>query len=101
MQGERGVIHRGKGAAMRERPIPARYRGPATATAAHPATGGEYLGDLIAEVDGLRLAVGYSRWSHLVPWTDDGQPLHTDRDGLELLIERLCIVWVNRGGGNV
>lgn len=81
---------------MSERPVRAHYRGPATATATHPTTGGEYLGDLIAEVDCLRLELGYSRWSHLKPWCDDGNPLTTNGDGLELLIERLSIVVANR-----
>lgn len=56
----------------------------------------EDLGPLIAEADGLRLELGYSRWSHLRPWSDDGDPLTTDRAGLELLIERLSIVAANR-----
>ncbi|MGB3201920.1 MAG: hypothetical protein WBA99_13530, partial [Nodosilinea sp.] len=70
---------------LRERPIRRNYRGPAAAAAAHPSTGGENLGHLIAEVDGLRISLGYSRWSHLQPWCDDGSPLTTDGGGLERL----------------
>lgn len=84
---------------MRERPIPRQYRGPAVAAAATPATGGDNLGDLIAQADALRHSLGYPRFSSLAPWCDDGKPLTTDADGLELLIERLCIVWENRGHG--
>ena len=83
---------------LRERPIRAQYRGPAAAAAAAPpSTGGENLGELIAEVDALRHGLGYSRWSHLSAWCDDGSPLTTDRGGLERLLERLCIVWEGRG----
>ncbi|MGB5972693.1 MAG: hypothetical protein WBG38_05215 [Nodosilinea sp.] len=84
---------------MYERPIRTAYRGPATNSATHPATGGENLGALIAEVEGLRIALGYSRWVHLKAWCDDGDPLTTDQGGLERLIERLCIVWEGRGNG--
>lgn len=100
MQGERKGYPQPRGVPMHSRPIPRQYRGPQTASAHSPATGGEYLGDLIAEVDGLRVALGYSRWSHLKPWTDDGQPLTTDRAGLELLVERLCILWEGRSHAN-
>lgn len=82
---------------MLERPILTRYRGPKTAAASIPSTGGENLGNLIAEVDALRLELGYPRWSHLRAWCDDGDPLSTDRGGLERLLERLTIVAVNRG----
>lgn len=84
---------------LRERPIRAQYRGPATAAAVTPATGGDNLGLLIAEADALRLHLGYPRFSSLAAWCDDGKPLTTDADGLELMIERLCIVWENRGHG--
>jgi hypothetical protein len=56
----------------------------------------EDLGPLIAEVDTLRLELGFSRWSHLRPWCDDGDPLTTDGGGLERLVERLSIVVANR-----
>lgn len=82
---------------LRERPILAQYRGPAVAAAAAPAIGGDNLGPLIAEADVLRRQLGYPRFSSLKAWCDDGQPLTTDADGLELMIERLCIVWENRG----
>lgn len=82
---------------MHNRPIRRQYRGPQTATSRPPATGGEYLGELIAEVDALRQELGFSRWSHLRPWCDAGDPTTTDGDGLERLLERLTIVAVNRG----
>lgn len=82
---------------MRERPIPRQYRGPTVAAAAAPSTGGDNLGPLIAEVDALRIALGYPRWSSLRAWCDDGDPLTCDRGGLERLLERLCIVWEGRG----
>jgi hypothetical protein len=85
---------------MHSRPTLRQYRGPQTAPAsAPPATGGDNLGPLIAEVDALRLALGYPRWSSLRAWCDDGDPLTTDQGGLERLIERLCIVWEGRGHG--
>lgn len=84
---------------MRERPILAQYRGPAVAAAAAPAAGGDNLGDLIAQVDAIRFELGYPRWSSLRAWCDDGDPLTTDRGGLERLFERLCIVWEGRCHG--
>lgn len=84
---------------MRSRPLPRNYKGPRTAAASYPANGGENLGDLIAEVDGLRFDLGYPRWSSLSAWCDDGSPLTTDRGGLERLLERLCILWEARGHG--
>lgn len=86
---------------MHERPIPARYRGPKTASAAPPSTGGENLGPLIAEIDALRFDLGYPRWSSLRAWCDDGDPLTTDRGGLERLAERLCILWEGRSHGGL
>ncbi|HSP30459.1 MAG TPA: hypothetical protein VLO13_00335 [Halomonas sp.] len=83
---------------MLERPIRAAHLGPRLATATTPATGGDNLGPLIAEADALRLALGYPRFSSLKAWCDDGQPLTTDADGLELMVERLCIVLENRHG---
>jgi hypothetical protein len=82
---------------MHSRPIRRQYRGPATASAPYSATGGEDLGELIAEVDEIRQALGYPRWSSLRPWCDDGDPLTTNGDGLELLIERLSAIAVDRG----
>lgn len=84
---------------LRERPIPRQYRGPAVAAAATPAVAGDNLNALIAEVDALRFDLGYPRWSSLRAWCDDGDPLTTDRGGLERLLERLCIVWEGRGRG--
>jgi hypothetical protein len=55
------------------------------------------LSPLIAEADALRLELGYSRFSHLSSWCDDGSPLTCDGPALERLIERLCILWVERG----
>ncbi|MEA5447128.1 hypothetical protein VB780_01005 [Leptolyngbya sp. CCNP1308] len=81
---------------LRERPIPRQYRGPATAAAAAPATAGDNLAPLIAEVDALRFDLGYPRWSSLRAWCDDGDPLTTDQGGLERLVERLCILWEGR-----
>ena len=85
---------------MQSRPIHRNYRGPTTAAGTAPATGGEDLGHLIAEADALRYELGYPRFSSLKHWCDDGQPLTTNADGLELMIERLCIVWENRGFAN-
>lgn len=83
---------------LNQRPIRAQYRGPATAAAVTPATGGDNLGPLIAEAEVLRFELGYPRFSSLAPWCDDGKPLTTDANGLELMIERLCIVLENRHG---
>jgi len=80
---------------MPDRPITRHYRGPAAAAAFCPGLGGDNLSDLIAEVDTLRLELGFSRWSHLRPWCDD-DPLTTDGGGLERLVERLSIVLENR-----
>jgi hypothetical protein len=55
----------------------------------------EDLSPLIAEIDSLRLELGYSRWSHLSAWCDDGNPLTADRGGLERLLERLCVRWAD------
>lgn len=84
---------------MPSRPHTPVNRPPPTRSAAAAWSGGVNLGPLIAEAEALRVALGYARFSSLKPWTDDGQPLTTDGEGLELLIERLCIVWVNRGNG--
>jgi hypothetical protein len=81
---------------MRERPIRPQYRGPQFAAATTTATGGKYLGRLIAEADCLRLELGYQRFSHLAPWCDSGDPLTCDAGALERLIERLCILWADR-----
>jgi hypothetical protein len=86
---------------MHNRPLLPQYRGPYTAPTTTAPTGGQNEGKLIAEADSLRVSLGYTRFSSLKAWCDDGQPLTTDGDGLELMIERLCIVWVNRGGGSV
>lgn len=84
---------------MHSRPIPRHHRGPYTATTTAPSTGGDNLGQLIAQADALRIELGYPRFSSLKTWCDDGQPLTTDADGLELMIERLCIAWEGRGNG--
>lgn len=85
---------------MHERPLRAQYRGPAAAAASVASTGGENLSSLIVQIEDLRLALGYARWSHLKAWCDSGDPLTADRGELERLIERLCVVWENRGGGH-
>lgn len=54
-----------------------------------------YLGHLIAQVDVLRIALGYTRWSHLKPWCDDGDPRTCDESALERLLERLCVRWAD------
>jgi hypothetical protein len=54
------------------------------------------LAPLIAEADALRLDLGYSRFSHLSAWCDDGSPMTCDAGALERLIERLCILWEER-----
>lgn len=54
------------------------------------------LGPLIAKVDCLRAELGYSRFSHLAAWCDDGSPLTCDGPALERLYERLCILWADR-----
>ena len=54
------------------------------------------LSPLIAEADALRIELGYSRFSHLASWCDDGSPLTCDAGALERLIERLCILWAER-----
>lgn len=54
------------------------------------------LSPLIAPVDALRMELGYSRWSHLRPWCDQGDPRTCDGPALERLHERLCILWVER-----
>jgi len=74
---------------LRERPILAQYRGPADAPAAAPSTGGENLGDLIAQADVLRLELGYQRWADLVPLCDGEDPKALDRRGLVKLIGTL------------
>ncbi|MBD2107409.1 hypothetical protein [Nodosilinea sp. FACHB-13] len=69
---------------MRERPILAQYRGPAAAPAATPATGGDNLGDLIAQVDSLRHSLSYT-WADLTSLCgEDSKTL--DRRGLVKLI---------------
>ncbi|QQE65743.1 hypothetical protein GFS31_24310 [Leptolyngbya sp. BL0902] len=54
------------------------------------------LSPLIAQADALRIELGYSRFSHLSAWCDDGSPLTCDAGALERLIERLCVLWVER-----
>lgn len=74
---------------MRERPILREYRGPAVAAAAAPATGGEYLGNLIAQADALRRSLGYQRWADLTPLCDGDDPKTLDQRGLVKLIGQL------------
>ncbi|MEO1353828.1 MAG: hypothetical protein AAFW84_34595 [Cyanobacteria bacterium J06635_15] len=57
----------------------------------------ENLSLLITEVDVLRAKLRYQRWDELTPWCDDGHPTTCDGGALERLIERLCIVAVDRG----
>lgn len=72
---------------MRERPILAQYRGPTTAPAAAPATGGEDLTDLIVQADVLRRLLSYS-WADLSSMCgEDSKTL--DRRGLVKLIGTL------------
>lgn len=73
---------------LKERPILRQYRGPAVAAAAAPpATGGENLGDLIAQADALRHSLGYT-WSDLTSLCgEDSKTL--DRRGLVKLIGQL------------
>lgn len=54
------------------------------------------LGPLITQVDCIRSELGYSRWSHLRAWCDDGDPRTCDEGALERLYERLCILWLER-----
>jgi len=58
----------------------------------------EDLSDLIAEIDVLRLQLGYQRWSHIKHMCDAPYPQCADREDLEALLERLCEVWVNDRG---
>jgi hypothetical protein len=52
------------------------------------------LEPLIVEIDLLRRELGIGRWSFLTAWCDDKQsPQDLDQNGLELLLERLCVRW--------
>lgn len=73
---------------MRERPILREYRGPQAAAAAAQATGGENLGDLIAQADALRHSLGYQRWADLTPLCGE-DPKTLDQRGLVRLIGQL------------
>jgi len=55
------------------------------------------LSPLIVEADALRIELGYTRFSHLSAWCDDGSPRTCDAGALERMIERLCILWAERG----
>ncbi|MGG6237210.1 hypothetical protein ACQ4N7_01115 [Nodosilinea sp. AN01ver1] len=74
---------------MRERPILRKNRGPQQATATPASTGGEYLGDLIAQADVLRLELGYQRWADLKPMCGGEDPRTLNRRGLVQLIGQL------------
>jgi hypothetical protein len=86
---------------LKEKPIKRTQLGPYGATADNSPTGGDDLSDLIAEAQALQKALGFSRFEGMWPWCDDGAPDTADRWGLECLVERLCILWVNRGHGVV
>ncbi len=45
---------------------------------------------LIAEIDVLRIELGYGRWACLQPWCDEPSPKDASEDALERLAERLC-----------
>jgi hypothetical protein len=52
------------------------------------------LNRVIAEIDMLMRDLGISRWSFLKAWCDDEQPpKDLDQNGLELLLEHLCVRW--------
>lgn len=53
------------------------------------------LSPLIAEIDCLRLELGYQRWSYLRPWSENPRPQLATEDELELLLERLCVRWAD------
>lgn len=55
----------------------------------------EDLHPLIAAIDLLRAELGYKRWDALLKFADYGDPRTVDGDGLELLFERLVILWAD------
>ena len=54
------------------------------------------LASLIAEIDSLRIDLGYTRFNQLAIWWDGGPPKDADEGALWRLLERLCVLWVDR-----
>lgn len=61
---------------------------------------GDRLDHLLIEIAQLQIDLGYPHFSRLAPWCDS-DPRTCDEGELERLIERLCILWVNRGNGEI
>jgi hypothetical protein len=54
------------------------------------------LSPLIAEIDCLRVEMEFPRWADLMPYCCGlVHPHQLDGDGLELLLERLCVRWAD------
>ena len=66
-----------------------------------PATGGEDLSSFIAEADGLRILLGFARWSDLAPLCDGADPKDLDRRGLVKLIGDLGAMYRYRKGAGL